>query len=204
MNNFTIEEFLKGSVPEIEQIIKIHKSELEHGFLSSLGDKVLISLIDFASNSKTGFVFTATNQENGKIVGFLLGTINTGRFYKEFILRKSIILFYHLIPELFSLKTIIKLIETLLYPTRKENIDCPPAELLDIAVLKKYQNKGIAKKLFFYFIDELKAQDQSTVKITTGSSLVSAHIFYKNIGAKKIDEIEVHKGESTYVYVFDF
>ena len=37
-------------------------------------------------------------------------------------------------------------------------------------------------------------------KITTGESLTRAQRFYEKLGAKKDGEVEVHKGQKTYVY----
>lgn len=180
----------------------IHRSEIDQGFISSLGYKMIELIFKHAVESKSGILFVAKEKKSGSVCGFLLGTLNTRSFYKEFILKKSIIAIINIIPNIFSLKKIYMILEILLYPSRNEIKDMPDAELLDIAVSREYQGKGLAQILFRKFAEHLKEKNVKEMKITTGESLFRAHRFYEKLGAKRVGEINIHKGGKTIVYKY--
>jgi len=106
------------------------------------------------------------------------------------------------LPKLLSLSKIRKIVETLVYPSKNELNDLPKAELLDIAISKEYQGRGLAQILFKEFSACLNEFGIDEFKITTGESLKQAQRFYEKLGAIKIGTIEVHKGQKTFVYCY--
>jgi ribosomal protein S18 acetylase RimI-like enzyme len=189
------------SPADIDQAVKIHRQEIGQGFLSSLGDKALELIFSLAASSDAGVLFLARD-ESKTICGFLLGTINTGRFYKHFLLTKSVPAMLYLAPKMISIERIRKVMETLLYPSKKDSDRYPDAELLDIAVLKEKQGTGLAQQLFYAFVEHLRQKGIGEFKITTGETLIRAQKFYEKLGACKVASIEVHKGQKTYIYLY--
>ena len=137
------------------------------------------------------------------IVAFLLGSYDTGRFYKRFLRTRSLQALRVIGPKLLSLKRVFKVIETLVYPAKKDVASLPPAELLDLAVARDAQGQGLGRKLFGEFVTVLKSRGVSQFRITTGASLTGAHRFYEGLGAQRVSSIQIHRGSDTYVYVYD-
>lgn len=189
---------------EISEIVKIHREQISQGFLTSLGDKALELLFSFADVSNSGILIIGIDlEQKNKVCGFILGTGNTNKFFKDFLFSKSLQAVYYLAPRLLSIKKIRKVIEAIIYPTKSEFQDMPKSELFDLAILDKYKGKGLAQELFHEFIDVLRQANSQAVKITSGSNLHRAHSFYEKLGAQQVSTIEIHSGEDTFVYIYE-
>lgn len=202
MHPYLIQESV-DSTDFLKNVVRIHRTEISQGFLSSLGDNALLLLFSHASESQFGRLLIAKDNESGKIIGFLLGTIDTGAFYKDFLFKKFLKAVFTLAPKLLSFEKVRKIFETLFYPTKEELKTLPKPELLDIAVCKEYQGTGVAQLLFQKFSENLHAIGIDRFKITTGESLATAQRFYQKLGAENAGEIEVHKGQKTIVYIYN-
>ena len=133
---------------DIHNAVLIHRKEIGQGFLSSLGSRALELIFTHAAISKSGILLIARDKPGGSVCGFLLGTMNTDSFYKEFLLRKSIPALITLLPHVFSLFKLRMILETLLYPSKIKIKNLPDAELLDIAVSSEHQGKGMPSFCF--------------------------------------------------------
>lgn len=192
----------KFSDKDINQLVKIHRSEIKFGFLTSLGDNALVLMFSLAAESKHSLLLTVKDVVKDEQVGFLLGTFDTSAFYKDFLKNKFFSAIVVLLPKLFSFSTVRKLIEVLLYPSKKDVRSFPKTELLDIAISSQYQGLGLAKQLFEEFSYQLSKVGVFQFKITTGLQLSGARRFYEALGAVKSAIIEVHRGQKTLVYVY--
>lgn len=186
----------------LEAVVRLHRTELNRGFLSSLGDKALSLLFSFAAKSDAAVLLVARNSSTSAIQGFLLGSYGTGRFYKEFLKKKTFQALLHVGPRLLTPQKIWKIAETLLYPSKKEVATLPSSELLDLAVSKNAQGLGVGRALFDEFVSVLRQTGVKEFKITTGESLSDAHAFYERMGARRDKDIEVHSGQVTRVYLY--
>ncbi len=191
------------SPEDIQGVVRVHRTELNQGFLSSLGDGALSVLFQHAATSRYSVLLVAKRPENAQVIGFLLGTTDTGGFYKDFLRHRALKALVVVGPKLFSLKRIFKVVETLFYPSRKSVQDLPPAELLDIAVTKGAQGTGLGRLLFQEFCGILRERGIPRFRVTTGEALTQAHRFYERLGAKRVSTIEVHKGQKTFVYIYE-
>lgn len=202
MDRFVIQ---RGNFSEedILQIVAIHRKEISQSFLSSLGEKVLKPIFWLAAEGNSGALIVAKDSMlQTQVCGFVLGTVNTRLFYKDFLLKGPLAAFFFIAPKLFSPGNLRKGFETLLYPTKKEMKDMPKAELLDIAVSKNYQGSGLSQLLFQQFSNRLSEMGVKEFRITTGQSLLQAQRFYESLGAKRIGSIEIHRGQKTVVFVY--
>lgn len=202
MSLATIERVSAKSPAEYyHQMVRIHKEEIHEGFLTSLGSGFLLKLYGCLAASSKAVVFVAVR--DGQVVGFICGSINTSEVYREFIGRSGFAAGILLVPRLLSLSVFRKVIETLLYPARASNQELPHSEILSFCVGRANQRQGIGKRLFCVLIDELRNHGVEQVKIVTGSSQIEAQQFYGSIGARRVAEIEVHKGSNSLVFVYD-
>lgn len=186
---------------DCREIAKIHKKCLDKSFLATLGEKFLTLLYKSLIECENGILIVA--EDNGKIIGFVSATANTGDFYRYFLKKKFIKASFLLLPKAINLNTLRKIFETLKYSKKKEiNVSLPEAELLSIAVKEDYQRKGIAKQLFEALVNEFHKKRIKEFRIVVGSNLFKAKKFYQKMGCIKLGEFELHEGKKSEIYVF--
>ncbi len=189
---------------EIKGAVNIQIEEISQGFLSSLGMKPLTLIFNHAATSRFGILVIAKESNNGLIIGYILGSINTFKFYKDFLRSKTVPSLLYFIPKIISPRRIKKALETLIYPIKNghSKVNESDAELLDMAVRSSYQSAGVGTELFKEFVKQCADKGVESFKIPTSESLKHAHSFYEKMGAKKAHTIEIHKGEQTYIYIY--
>jgi len=186
---------------DCREVAKIHKECLAKSFLATLGKKFLILLYKSLVEYKKGILLVA--EDDGKIIGFVSATADTGGFYKYFLKKKFIEAGFLLLPKAINLNTLRKIFETLRYSKKnKINILLPKAELLSIAVKEDYQRKEVAQQLFKALTIEFYKNGINEFKIVVGDSLLNAKKFYKKMGCIKVEEFELHRGEISEIYIF--
>jgi GNAT superfamily N-acetyltransferase len=191
------------SLDEYMRLAEIHKDAINEGFLSTLDSRLLADLYKTLARSVYGSLLVSLDKKN-TIIAFIAISYSTPSFYKEFFLKKAIILTPYLLRKLFSLSFVIKLLETLFYPFRKSknpelDID---SEILNFCVDKKYRGTGIGKILFEYAKVEFGNEKIKQIKIVTGESQKSAQTFYEKNGANLIGDVEIHKNSKSFVYKY--
>ncbi len=188
---------------EVKQAARIQVEELGEGFLSSFGENALTVIFQHFSESPWGILVLAVNPTQEKVIGYVFGSIDTGKAYKEFLIRRILTAIRYFLPKMLSIKRIKKAFETLFYPTKLPSQLLPEVELLDLAVCNEYHGTGVAQQLFQAFVEELKLRGIDAFKIPTSASLGQAHKFYEKMGARKIESIEIHEGEETFLYLYE-
>ena len=98
-------------------VAKIHKKCLDKSFLATLGEKFLRLLYKALVEYKKGILLVA--EDDGKIIGFVSATANTGDFYRYFLKKKFIKASFLLLPKAINLNTLRKIFETLKYSKKK-------------------------------------------------------------------------------------
>jgi len=188
----------KMDAKDAEAIAKIHVDALGIGFLSTLGEDFLKIVYEGVTSSKFGIGFVY--MEDSKIVGFISGSANTSKLLKE-IYKKNLLGFGKIIfLKILQKPGIIKyLYGYSRYPDlSKDNIK---AELLSIAVMEGYRNKGIGKELVGALIDHFKSLGIFRFKVNVDQRLPGADEFYKALGFKLIGTMEIHnKKQDIYIH----
>lgn len=69
----------------------------------------------------------------------------------------------------------------------------PCLEIFNVAVLKDYRKKGLAKKLFDYVFEYAKNNGYKQVYLTCLSSALPAHRLYESVGFVKNDSFKYSK-----------
>lgn len=193
------------SISELRQAAQIQIQELPEGFLSSLGEKPLALIFRHVAESQFGLMVLAVDNETNCVVGYVFGAIHTGKLYKDFLMKRTLVALRYFLPKLLSWTRIKKAFETLLYPAKKGTVQnsFPKSELLDLAVTHTYHGTGVAQYLFTAFVDLCKSKGIRSFVIPTTEGLDRAHRFYEKMGAKRVGVVEVHDGQNTYIYQYD-
>lgn len=180
-------------------VASLHCDHINQGFLATLGVPFL-SLLYEAIDKDSESVLLVERVEL-KIVGFVTGTRGLGRIYKQLLL-KPLRLIYSLKACILSPSKMYKILEVLLI-SKGTNIsaDLPKQELLSIVVNPAYQGGGHAENLFKALCSYFGAEGASSFRIVVGSNLDRAHAFYTKMGSIPVEEIQVHKGANSVVYV---
>jgi len=180
-------------------IARIHKEEINLGFLSELGDAFLTEFYRAIILSPGGFCVVA--EDGGKVVGFIAGCESIGKFYKFFFKKHTAKALRILLPKAFNVGRVKKIFETLFYPQKEK--DTPPAELLTIAVVSLYHGKGVAGPMFKEFVEEMKRREVIEFKVLVGESLSRAIAFYEKIGFIFHSKTAIHSNKPSKVYVYE-
>jgi ribosomal protein S18 acetylase RimI-like enzyme len=188
---------------DIDQIVALHRQELEGGFLSSLGAKPLHLIYETAAQNNAGVLIAAHEPVNGSICGFVCGATQVGAFYQEFLRRHLVPSIIALAPRVLNPAKLLRVVETLFYPTRKTVLDLPAAELLVIAVNDTAKGSGTAQTLFMQLAGEFHQRGVTKFKVVAGQNLVRAQRFYQRLGPVQVASLKVHRGEPSSVFIYD-
>lgn len=178
------------------KIAEIHYQEINQGFLSQLGERFLANLYQAMIKSPLAFVVVA--KANNRIIGLISGCVNLKKFYRYFIKRYFVQVFFVLLLQIRNFK---KIFETLKCSQNNKNL--PKAELLSIAVIKKYQGRGIAQKLFKKFLQEMQKRKIKKFKVVVGEDLIRAIKFYEKMGFKFYSCTSIHNNQKSRIYIYD-
>lgn len=194
-NNLKITELLPKHA---SQTAKLHISSISAGFISSLGIDFVTALYEAIAQNKTSFGFVA--EEENSVLGFVAFTTNLNKLYKSVILKKGRRFVLLLAGNMFSLKRIKKVFETLFYPSRIKKMDLPKAELLSIVVADESQGKGLGGQLLQKGLAECAKRGIEKVKVLVGADNKPANKFYLKCGFELVGQIDSH-GVVSNIYV---
>lgn len=194
----------KGNEPESDykRIAFLHKQAITGGFLASLNSQVLIQLYRTMAISPYSLLWVSLDDKN-QIQGFIALSLSTSKLYKEFIIKKSLLVLPYLISKIVSVEFIRKIVEVLVYPVKPASIPMPETELLNFCVDESLRGKNIGSHLFAKVEEELRNRNIDALKIVTGENQKGAQNFYEKRGARFITKQEIHKGSTSYIYQYD-
>ncbi len=184
---------------DVEQVAALHQHYMSRGFLPTLGIGFLKKLYAGMVTSDNAFCIVA--RDAGGVVGFVSGAKHVAGFYKEFVLNNFFSIGHILLPKIFNLKTMKKVVETLFYPLKKE-ASLPDAELLSIIVEESCRAKGVSQELFNGLVHEFTSRHIDRFKVVVGADLAIACRFYEKMGGVLYSETEVHQAMKSRVYVW--
>jgi len=182
------------------QIARLHKKEIDQGFLSDLGDKFLEKLYEAMINSPDAFVIVA--DDSNRIVGFIGASADVKRFYKHFLKGYFFQCLMILAPRMIRFSILKKIIETLKYPKKEKRSHLPESELFTVAVEKEFQGQGLIQNIFKAFILEMKHRNINEFKVVVGESLPRAIAFYEKMGFKFHSSIHIHEKKPSRIYIY--
>ncbi len=183
------------------QLANLHQQEIGQGFLSSLGADFLQRLYRSLSRSPHAFLIAAVSE--GRVFGFICGSTDTKKVYRNFLMTGGLRAVVTLLPKLLSTARLRRVAETLLYPSRHRDLQLPSAEILNFCVDQHCQRLGIGKQLFGELVAEFRDRQVGSIRIVTGAKQGSAQRFYESLSAVQHSELEIHAGDPSLVYTYD-
>jgi GNAT superfamily N-acetyltransferase len=170
-----------------QEIAQLHVEEIHHGILPLFGTSFLSRLYyGLASTSRTG-VWAAI--EDGKVAGFLAGCADIQRSYRSVMMKFGVELFFRAMGALFKPAVLKRLPAVFAYPfqshkdavtVREQTGPASRAELLAIAVDRRYHGRGVGKQLVLTFEKNLLAWGVSEPYwVTTNSEDAGSNAFYR-------------------------
>jgi ribosomal protein S18 acetylase RimI-like enzyme len=183
------------------RVAELHVSCIDQGFLSTLGPRVLALMYEAIDEADGSVLILSRNGD--AIVGFVSGTTSMRNVYLRMIAKWPRLL-CAIAPALLSITQLKRMMETVRHSAAGERSqEGAQAELLSIAVEASERGSGRAESLYSALCAHFRARGIARFRIVVGSRLARAHRFYSKMGAKPLAEVEVHKGDTSIVYVHD-
>ena len=193
-----METVIKHVTPEhVGEVAKLHITNISSGFISSLGPSFSRQLYRGIAGCRSAFCLVAL--EDNQVLGFIAGAESVGRLYKSVLLRRGLLMSIWLIRFVFSLRTIDRIFQTLLYPSRTSE-EYPPAEVLSVAVAPNARRKRIGSKLMQSALEEFRSRGIGEVKVAVAANNEAANHYYIKEGFQKAGVYDSH-GVQTNIYI---
>ncbi len=178
----------------------LHIEGISTGFISSLGEGFVRRLYEAIAQSPDAFGFVACREET--VVGYVVFSTDLGSLYKSVLRKSGFALVGPLLKKMFSVSTIRRLIQNVIYPSRMEKHNLPRAELLAIVVDSQARGQGLARTLTESGLQECSQRGIDRVKVLVGAQNAPANHLYQRCGFALELETTSHDNPSN-VYVAD-
>lgn len=184
----------RGTVADAGFAARLHVDAIPEGFLPRLGVRFLARLYRRVCRHPGSFLLVA--DRDGRPAGFLAGTVDTHRLYRDFLLHDGVPAALVALPGL----TVgwRRAWETLRYPTGTA-VSLPPAELLAMAVRPEARGRGVGRALVGTMLGELSDRSVAAARVVTTSSNRSALELYRSLGFRPATGIELHPGTDSVI-----
>ncbi len=188
-----------ATAQHIPAIARMHKEEINQGFLAELGDAFLRRLYEAMLRHDETNVLVCLDDE--KIVGFVTVTLNTSRMYRWTMRQHWWRFGIPIALRMTKPSRIRRVVENLLYSSQKQSVDLPEAELLSIAVDGGYRRCGIGRLVVSAGLEWLREQNVEKMRVSCTEGLKSNEMFM-SIGFERATQME-HHGQQMNIYVCD-
>lgn len=170
------------------------------GRLGQLGPSFVKLLHVHMIKSRTSVCLVA--DQGGEIVGYIAGTPDTRRFYREFLLRYGWIAAIQLLPRLWQAHNRETIVRGLThFPDAPK--DDSPAEALSFAVRPGLAQRGVGRLLFQALIGELRTRGVAVVKFATVDPANEVgKAFYRKLGCTYLRTDRFYRDTSVEVFVY--
>lgn len=186
----------RAATADVAAVAALHASEIPEGFLVRLGGVFLRRLYRRAVLSPGAFVDVV--REGADVAGFVAVAEDTGRFYREFIVRDGIVAGVAAAPHI--LRSPRHTLQTLRYGFDGDD-DLPPAEILALAVAPAARGRGLGITLVESAREELHRRGVGPVRVVTAAENDAALRTYLRAGFTVVGQTEVHRGVPQKVLV---
>jgi ribosomal protein S18 acetylase RimI-like enzyme len=198
MSDFGDVKIVKLSPEYAKEVAELHISGISTGFISSLGIDFVTVLYRAIEESEHSVCLMA--QKDSKVVGFAAFTTDLSALYRSVICKSGCKFVFLLARKLFSLSTLKKIFETLLYPSRIKKMDLPGPEFLSMVIVEEERGKGLATELIKQGFAECAKQGVEELKIFAAVNIKPINKMYEKLGFELVGQMDSHDITSN-VYV---
>ena len=184
-----------GTESDAEPAAALHASEIDEGFLASLGVPLLTRLYRRIVRWPRSFLLVAV--ADGNVGGMVAATEETSGLYRAFLLHDGASAVLHSAPRL--LRSSRRVIETLRYPSGREG--AVVGEILAVAVARDARGQGLGRTLVDTATRELARRGVTTTEVVTAADNLAAQALYRTAGFAVARHLDVHAGTPSVVLV---
>jgi len=192
-----------GGSPDAASAARLHARLISEGFLSSLGPRFLGRLYRRISASDGSFLFVA--EARGTTVGFIAGSVATGRLYRDFLLHDGVAAF--LSAPLRLVTALPRVFETLRHGRASRDSrargSATDGELLAVAVDPQWRGRHLGRQLVEAFLHELEDRGVGSTHVVVGADNAPAIAMYRRAGFSPARTFEMHRGTPSVVMESD-
>jgi len=193
-----------GGPADAASAATLHARLISDGFLSSLGPRFLGRLYGRIVRSDRSFLLIA--ESRGTAVGFIAGSVATGRLYRSFLLRDGVAAF--LSAPLRLATALPRVLETLRHGRDggaggSGNDSDGGGELLAVAVDPEWRGRYVGRQLVEEFLRELEDRGVRSAHVVVGADNEAAIAMYRRSGFTPARTFEMHRGTRSVVMETD-
>jgi ribosomal protein S18 acetylase RimI-like enzyme len=183
----------EGNNEDVAGAAEMHRLQITEGFLPTLGTRFLKRLYGRIVRSRYAFLIVAHDDAHG-VVGFVAGTTDTSRLYRQFLVRDGLIVTVTSGARL--ARSLPQVLETLRYG--RDGSSAEP-ELLALAVDEAWRRRRVGTALVEEFLRRATASGASTARVVVGAGNAAAIALYRRAGFEPASDLEVHRGSASRV-----
>lgn len=172
----------------------LHASQIDSGFLASLGVAFLTRLYRWIARDQRSFLLVA--EDGGQVVGFAAASLDVRALYRSFLLRDGAVAVLLAAPRL--ARSWRRALETFRYPGQTPSA-LPKAELLSVAVAPSSRGHGYGRALVTEVTAELRRRGSDGVRVVVAADNHAARTLYLSCGYEPVARFEMHAGRTSEV-----
>jgi ribosomal protein S18 acetylase RimI-like enzyme len=178
---------------EWRSVASLHAGGIEEGFLSSLGVRFLGHLYRRVMRTPSAFLLVA--DDGVRPVGFVAGSGDVARLYRDFVVHDGIVAAFSAGVRL--LRHPRQVTETLGHRNSRGSTAKQGAELLAIAVEPGAQGRGVGAQLVGAFLETVASHGLNGAYVVVGADNTAAISLYERFGFKTVERFELHAGTTS-------
>jgi ribosomal protein S18 acetylase RimI-like enzyme len=179
-----------GTSADAAAAAALHASQIDEGFLASLGPRFLGRLYRRVPRVPGSFLLVLETE--GRAVGFLAGSVHVRALYKEFLVRDGARAVFDCAGHL--VRSPRHVFETLRHGTSSERGE---AELLAVAVDPEMRGLGGGNTLVEGFLTEVARRGRATADVVVAAGNIPAIALYRRKGFVVVESFELHRGSES-------
>ncbi len=188
-------------------VAALHAMAIDEGFLSTLGERFLSRLYSRIVASPHGFLLVADSPEpvggpEPRLAGFVAGSAEVGRLYREFLLRDGLSVTISSGGRL--IRSLPRVVETLRHGASgavarhghaaHSGDRGAETELLALAVDGAERRRGIGAALVEAFLMTARSPGSVSARVVVGATNSRAIALYGRAGFRESARLELHSG----------
>ncbi|MGB9595522.1 MAG: GNAT family N-acetyltransferase [Candidatus Poribacteria bacterium] len=184
---------------DIKECAYLHHEFIKDSFLCEFGIEFLQRIYNrlIESDGCFGYVYT----DNSKVIGFITGSENMGKFMKALILRDFFVIALKILIRLIVKPFLVKNVIQILFYSKKSSVEDVKAELVSIVVKEDYRGQKIGTFLLNNLINHFRRNGVFKFKVMVDKNNIEANAFYKASGFKLYLTTSMYnKNINLYVY----